>query len=170
MKVVFLDIDGVLNTSKTFIDRYNEYKQTGNMKIEIDEFRVKYLADIIKETNSKIVLSSSWRIFWDNNLKPKNTKAQEFEKILNKYELKIYSKTDYLGIEREKEIDEWLRKHDNIENFIIIDDESFDLQKYVGKNLIKTIRIEDDETLINNEDCIGLTECDVRIAIYKLKS
>lgn len=70
MKIIFLDIDGVLNTIETFINRKKEYKETGILNVEIDEFRVQYLKQIIKETDAKIVLSSSWRHFFtkDNNI------------------------------------------------------------------------------------------------------
>lgn len=49
MKVIFLDIDGVLNTDET-IDRIDvEYIKTGIKRIEIDEFRVEYLKQIVEK-------------------------------------------------------------------------------------------------------------------------
>ena len=63
MKVIFLDIDGVLNCQDTFIKRYEKKKITGYYELEIDIDMVKRLAKIVEETNSLIVLSSSWRIF-----------------------------------------------------------------------------------------------------------
>lgn len=138
MKVIFLDIDGVLNTDETFINIYKEFKNTGNRRIEIDEFRVEFLSKIIKITKAKVVLSSSWRIFFNEELKPVNNKSYELLKLLNKYDIGLYSKTDYLGTKRESEIDKWLLDNNNIENFIIFDDESFDLKKYENNKLIKT--------------------------------
>ena len=41
MKVIFLDVDGVLNTEETFERNYQEYLKTGIRKEPIDEFRVK---------------------------------------------------------------------------------------------------------------------------------
>ena len=61
MKVIFLDIDGVLNTYQTFIDIYLEYKKTKIRRLEIDGDKVSLLSEIINLTGSKIVLSSSWR-------------------------------------------------------------------------------------------------------------
>lgn len=43
MKVVFLDVDGVLNTSKTFERVYHSFKNTGKKELEIDSFRLEYL-------------------------------------------------------------------------------------------------------------------------------
>jgi hypothetical protein len=53
MKVLFLDIDGVLNTPK----------MTGRFGFDfIDTVLVALVARIVKETECKIVLSSTWRI------------------------------------------------------------------------------------------------------------
>lgn len=156
MKIIFLDIDGVLNTSQTFIDIHKEWKQTGQRRIEIDEFRVELLADLVKETNAKIVLSSSWRMYW---VEPINHKAREVNEIFNKYGLEIYSMTPrcIIGL-RQDEIDLWLSKHDNIESFVIFDDDSFDLQKYIDTRLIKTSFTKDGEMIMNMDDCCGLLQ------------
>lgn len=53
MKVLFLDIDGVLNTPK----------MTGRFGTDfIDNILVALVARIVNETEAKIVLSSSWRV------------------------------------------------------------------------------------------------------------
>lgn len=49
-KVIFLDIDGVLNTS------YTKYRDE-----VLDDFRLDYLAKIVNKTHAKIVLTSTWR-------------------------------------------------------------------------------------------------------------
>ena len=171
MKIIFLDIDGVLNTSQTFIDIHKEWKTTGIRRVEIDEFRVKYLADIIKETNAKIVLSSSWRIFWNDKLVPLNNQSKELERIFNKYNIKIFSKTCYGKFKlRQEEIDDWLNNHNNIDNFIIIDDESFDLNKYVGNKLIKTSIVSEGDIIRNMDDCIGLSKEHISKAIKLLNN
>lgn len=61
MKVIFLDIDGVLNTQQTFMKIYEEWKKTGERRTEIDLERVGFLKEIVAATDAKIVLSSSWR-------------------------------------------------------------------------------------------------------------
>ena len=50
-KVIFLDIDGVLNDE-------GEEREKG---VYIDETRVQRLASIVEQTGAEIVLSSSWR-------------------------------------------------------------------------------------------------------------
>ena len=84
MKVIFLDIDGVLNTSEIFIEQSKNYKQKGIYNVEIDEFRVEYLKQIIEKTNAKIVLSSSWRYFFvkENDIVlPKTQKGLDLYKL-----------------------------------------------------------------------------------------
>jgi hypothetical protein len=154
LKIIFLDIDGVLNISQTFIDIHKEWKQTAIRRIEIDEFRVELLADLVKETNSKIVLSSSWRMYW---IEPISNKAEEINEMFSKYGLEIYSITPRCKSSlRQDEIDLWLSEHDNIESFVIFDDDSFDLQKYIDTRLIKTSFTKDGEMIMNMDDCCGL--------------
>ena len=60
MKIVFLDIDGVLNSDtweKT--DEYNKGEYPEKM---FDPKAVKLLNKIIKETEAKVVLTSTWRL------------------------------------------------------------------------------------------------------------
>lgn len=62
MKIIFLDIDGVLNsqlfyTEKRQVDRHKE-KEFGS---DIDERCVDYLNVLIKNTRAKVVISSTWR-------------------------------------------------------------------------------------------------------------
>jgi hypothetical protein len=167
MKVIFLDIDGVLNCEQTFIDIHNEWKKTGVRRIEIDEAMVERLSRIVKATDAKIVMSSSWRGWWNSEgFKPTNPIAKEADDIFNKYGLEIYSITgrDKDG-KRQNEIDEWLSKHDDIESFIIIDDETFDLMKYVDTVLIKTSWIASGEMITQMSGCCGLQEEHVEKAI-----
>ena len=142
MKVIFLDIDGVLNTSKTYVDRKNKYMKTGILDLDIDEFRVGYLKEILDKTDAKIVLSSSWRHFFYKNeqiVVPRTKKGLELYDLLNKYKIEIYditTKNNYL--KREEQINLWLSQREDVDSFVVIDDESSDLQSFIGKELIKT--------------------------------
>ena len=57
MKVIFLDIDGVLNSDE-YIDRA---KNSQGIERHIDIDKVKLLKKAIDETGAKTVLTSSWR-------------------------------------------------------------------------------------------------------------
>ena len=132
MKVIFLDIDGVLNTVNTFKE-----KKCGKIKIEIDEFRVEYLREIVEKTDAKIVLSSTWRMKFGENLVPLDDKAKELINIFSKYNLKFYDVTPIdKNRWRENEISSWLSQNREVSSFVIIDDDCFDLQTFKDSNLI----------------------------------
>lgn len=59
MKVIFLDVDGVLNSND-----YIEYTSKNNVKgilEEIDPKKIDMLKQVLNITGAKIVVSSSWR-------------------------------------------------------------------------------------------------------------
>jgi len=58
-KVIFLDIDGVLNSRKWFKEVYKE--SNPKPKYHIDPSTIKLLNHIIYMTGAKIVISSTWR-------------------------------------------------------------------------------------------------------------
>lgn len=173
MKVIFLDIDGVLNTSETFIQRRNNYKQNGIYNVEIDEFRISYLKEIIDRTYAKVVLSSSWRYFFtkENNIVlPEKQKGLDLYNLLKKYDIEIYDITTKQYMKREEQINLWLNNHSDVDSFIVIDDCSYDLQSFIGKELIKTSFTKEGEMLINMDDCLGLCEEHINQAINILNS
>jgi len=174
MKVIFLDIDGVLNTSETFKIRGQIEKETGIWEIEIDEFRVEYLKQIIDETGAKVVLSSTWKKDLENidgKVVPIHEKGEALLNILKKYDIELYDilKKGY-DLSREDLITIWLNEHPNVESFIVIDDETTHLKRFVGKQLIKTSILEDGVMLKNMDDCIGLCADHISIAIKKLNN
>ena len=71
MKVIFLDIDGVLATNKEFAMNRTKFqtKHPEAMEIRIpypfNPGCVKILNEILENTNAIIVLSSDWRFHWD---------------------------------------------------------------------------------------------------------
>lgn len=128
MKVVFLDVDGVLNNIDTFKKRKDIYNKSGVIIPRIDFYRVEFLKEIVDNTDAKIVISSIWRKY-ENDLK-------ELKEVFDLYDLEIYDITgiDKNGI-RENEIIDWLNKND-VDSFVILDDETSDLihlEKYVVK-------------------------------------
>lgn len=157
MKIIFLDIDGVLNSFKSY------YKKDSH--VPIDEHKVFLLSQICEKTNAKIVLISSWRLFWEKEnekLIPKDILAIRLEEIFNRYNLKVYDKVSngYRKL-REESIIDWLSNHPEIEEFIIIDDESSFYSTKTLNHLIKTSE--------NSSNCTGLESNHVNEAVKKLK-
>lgn len=123
MKVIFLDVDGVLNSAQ---DGYS-------IRLRTDS-HLKLLQRIIKETGAKIVLSSSWRIGFTPA--SKNLLAR-----FNEYGLVLMDCTPELsGACRGDEIRKWLEEFEvenDVERFAILDDEA-DMAEFTDTNLIQT--------------------------------
>lgn len=172
MKVIFLDIDGVLNTSETFMKRRIEYEKTKKWITEIDLHRVARLKYIINMTGAKIVLSSAWRLmgeFSDGEYISKSNLLKELLDIFDSFGIKIYDITPYIDSKRGEEIQSWL-KNKKVESFVIIDDETTDLMEFCNKELIKTSFLKDGVMLENMDDCTGLCKEHVDKAISILNS
>ena len=113
MKVIFLDVDGVLNSQQLF------EKCEDDQLISVDEDNIKNLKTIVDATGAKIVLSSSWRYGWAEHSDAVQDWCQILVDILAKYDLKIIDKTEYLSSgRREDEIKEHLKEAKNIKDYI----------------------------------------------------
>ena len=116
---VFLDVDGVLNTRTTI--KQTPYGYTG-----IDDARVEILAHALeKYGGGDIVLSSDWK-----ELNPKHDDYVYLVSKLKKYGLEISGQTFDSNLERGKGIKEYLEQHSEIEEFVILDDMTFDFERY----------------------------------------
>lgn len=122
MKILFLDIDGVLN-SREYDRRRNWNEQT-----DIDETRLPLVKEIIDKTGAKIVLISTWRNHWDRDESLCDEDGMYINRLFSKYGLAIYDKTQDLGLlsKRKDEVKTWLAEHkSDIESFVILDDYRF---------------------------------------------
>ena len=145
--VIFLDIDGVLN-SETHLRRLDEqHRQLGHtdparpkhettcecyrLECQIDRDAVVRLNRLVAETGAKIVISSSWRKLMD---------PPELHRVLENHGLvaEIIGETPdghndpamlaTFGhidrIFRGHEIDLWLKQHPEVTRFVVLDDSS----------------------------------------------
>lgn len=132
MKIIFLDIDGVLNSVQ--YDRSRTHEQ-GN----IDETRLPLLKEIVDETQALIVLSSSWRKHWSKESCQCDNIGKELNDIFSKYQLSIYDRTPCSdNNDRADEIRMWLANNDNVETFVIFDDIPFGWGVDLQEHLVKT--------------------------------
>lgn len=116
MKVIFLDVDGVLN------DFFTE-ERTKSGWIFISEKYILRLKQIIEATGAKVVLSSDWRYGMDDE-NPDEDFIELRDKLLE-YDIHIMDKTPVInnGRHRGTEIKKWLDDHEGeVENYVIIDD------------------------------------------------
>lgn len=117
MKVIFLDIDGVLNTNS---DR------------EISSDKLKLLSELVSKTGADVVLSSSWRYGWNQlKLNQPGTRIYRLKQLLKNNGIVI---KDIIGLDLTKSIQ--IKNYLNtnmISNYIVLDDEPIDIA-----NLVKT--------------------------------
>lgn len=132
MKVIFLDIDGVLKD-----DYYNA---------EFQDECFERLKKIVDATDAIIILTSSWRInYWkfvENDYQTNNEKILDLYNHFEKYGLKVSGRTDYTErsgpASRPYEIRKWLADKEDVENFCIIDDDDFYMWKWLAPFLVIT--------------------------------
>lgn len=145
MKIIFLDIDGVLNGYgfceyigwKVVCFFKNKNLKNWYRKVTdpcgVHESKVKRLAKIIKKTNAKVVMSSSWRIgWWQRPYENMFDDQKKLTDLLKKYNIEVIDVTPNLsGCKRDEEILHWLYEHDGeVEKFIILDDENSFLRAF----------------------------------------
>ena len=127
--VIFLDIDGVLN-SNFWNENHQREISDGTL---IDEEMIGILATLVKKTDSLIILHSGWRIWFDTNLKPLREEAQRLVDIFNKEGIQIDGVTPDLTTEeirrtkkfslvKAEEILMWVKMHEDIGGWVVIDD------------------------------------------------
>jgi hypothetical protein len=150
MKVAFLDIDGVVATRSSLdeawcdymgvpYDRCAEHKAfslwrgSGLPHPGMSMYQWPFcrtaicnLYTLLRETRCKFVVCSSWRMGDDPE------QVRELERLfhLKGLHLPILSVTKRFG-PRGEEIQEWLNRHPEVENYVVIDDEClYDILPY----------------------------------------
>lgn len=119
MKVIFLDVDGVLNCVSTE-DRCRGF-------IGIDDKLVEALYEIVEQTSAEIVLCSSWKSSWEKSEKNKQDSLGNYlDEKLEKQGLHILGKTDDNGGDRGHGIRNYLKDNPQITSWCVIDDEVFE--------------------------------------------
>jgi len=162
-KIIFLDIDGVLNT-KEWHSRMTKDTPKDEYGYAFDPVTVKNLAHIIDKTGADIVISSSWKFYgvaklrkmWEIRNLPgtilditPNTVSDEMLLNVNLDEME-------LGVCRGNEIKEWLSRHKGeVSNYVIIDD--FD-----------DLLPEQENHTVLTDSLIGITNFDAEKAIVIL--
>jgi hypothetical protein len=174
MNILFLDVDGVLNSNRSFL-RANKATPTTSERdflfelsntyysgyplsvlthdlLGLDQECIAHLNLIIEATGAQVVVSSSWR--YSHNI-------VGLQKLLEyrgfKGELIDSTPVNYMGVEklRGHEIQSWLNLNPEVERFVILDDNRgmAHLKKY----------------LVQTDSKVGLTEADAMRAISIVK-
>jgi hypothetical protein len=116
VKVIFLDIDGVMNSMRSMHRLYHAGHGRFN-DIPVHE-TVGPLNKIIKHTDAKIVISSTWR-------KLHNSFSMAYILFLCGVKGEVIDSTPVIhNKQRGFEIKTWLEQRDDIEAFVVLDDDS----------------------------------------------
>lgn len=152
MKVIFLDIDGVLNSPATWA--LKELNDPLNKGVDqIDYSMLGLLSRIVSRTNAKIVISSTWR------------KIHSLDEIHDMFVARGWQHPRDTIIDRTpssshgfrgEEIKSWLDNHE-VQDYIILDDDSDMLPSQNNR-------------FINTCGYVGLTYLEVRRAIALLNN
>ena len=168
-KVIFLDVDGVLNSDSTLYE-----------DISLEDDLISNLKELVDKTGAKIILSSSWRLSTEA-VATLMDKLDKFDLVisgmtydgvdldwLEKYEFDVTkkyldTKFDYdenrqikITHDRGAEIFKWLHDHDDCA-YVILDDEIEDIKPYFSESVI-----------VKTSYKTGLTKEDVKKAIQIL--
>ena len=139
LKIIFLDVDGVLNCRTT--------KDVVNHYVGIEDKKVELLKQLVKETNSKIVLVSTWKQWWYKEPQYKcmqDDLANYLDKKLARQGLTIMDSTfEYDLLDRGDGILKYILHLNSkgivVDNFVILDDEMFDYKETkLTKHLVQT--------------------------------
>ena len=130
VKIIFLDIDGVLINSKCY--NLNGIKKSG-IRAEPDPKCIKNLNKIIADSNASIVISSTWRQYGLHFCVEKLHGWGVNAKVVG---LTPVFKSNLIS--RGEEIYEWLCEHKklDIETYVILDDDEDGMLQHKG-NFIK---------------------------------
>ena len=150
MKVIFLDVDGVLNSDKSLM-----------LDDALEDDLILKLKTLVDKTGAKIILSSAWRFCFNplrilmkyldkynlylsgmtqNGVSITWLKSQGYEPTTRFIDTRedINGNEYEVTTDRGAEIYKWLSNNPDVESFVIFDDEAFDIARYFSNNFIKT--------------------------------
>ncbi len=125
MKIVFLDVDGVLDSLQYWqgVEAYGE--------APLDPDAVKRLARLVEQAGGRnavaLVLTSSWRVGWERDAALCGNEGTLLNEALAEEGLFVFDRTTVESVGgRPQEIKKWLREYPGkVESFVILDDANF---------------------------------------------
>jgi diphthamide synthase subunit DPH2 len=127
---IFLDIDGVLRTHKSDLEWSLRLSVPIPLSVydrRFDRKIVSYINEVVGYTRAKIVITSTWRV---------RHSLEELKQIFrdNGITAEIVGKTD-IGLNRGEEIEQYISENE-IENYVVIDDQVNDILKHIPKERV----------------------------------
>ena len=162
MRVIFLDIDGVLNADCDFGGRSKPNPRI-NGYCGICRSHVRSLKYIVDKTDAKIVLVSSWKNDYVDYLRTRSNNIGKYlRNKLRQFDLEIYDTTlkyDFAdGGARGYEISQWIADHPEVDSWVVLDD-----VKFSDYDFLKIT-----PHLVQTDEKWGLWSLPAHEAVYKL--
>ena len=155
---IFLDIDGVMNNRRDWMSKVDDKAEQFHCHRMFCDEAWQLLSDTCRKVNASVILSSSWRLGLtydeNDNVIARDNNCHSSTKLLeyfDKYNIKLAGITVNNWSERGQQIIKYVMDHLEIEDdFVVIDDESFDIREYISEDqFIKT----EFETGLLSEHC-----------------
>ena len=156
--VIFLDVDGVLNSKFWDNDHQREISEGKYVDLEA----VKLFGSLVKRTDAKVILHSGWRFWFDKAMNPLRHEAEFFANAMKNEGIQIAGvtpdltteeirKTKKFSLVKADEILQWLRENPT-DNWVVIDDLELHNSEIAGRQ-------------VQTDAEVGLTESDVEKAV-----
>lgn len=145
MNLIFLDVDGVLNSTKFAVKMLEEENVRVYAEDMLDTHALRLLKLLVDKTEAQIILASSWRKIPESR--------RNLERQLQQFGMYISDSTPDTGKKRGDDISAWFNMIPGAKkcNYVILDDDS-DMTVHI-------------EHLVQTSFDVGLTRADVDRAI-----
>lgn len=149
MKIIFLDIDGVLNCLGSTSRSPSGY-------VGVDDDKLNRLRTIVGITGAKIVLCSTWKDSWEKDPDLCDPEGSYLNRKFKRHGLHIWDKTSDHKFDRGRGIIKYLNRigPQNVSSWIVMDDWAF--SDYEECGILPR--------LIHTDELLGLTDQDVKRA------
>lgn len=158
MKVIFLDIDGVIALEEQFMRnrlkfwKKHEWAKELGVPYPFDEKCVNLLNEIVEETDAEIVITSDWRHHWDLTLMAEIFTRNGIKKMPRSMTKNLPVSMSWLEKNRVNEIEAFIN-HFDLKQFVILDD----------LNLGECMKVKEmADRFIRTKDTQGLKETGIK--------
>lgn len=124
MRVLFLDIDGVLNSDPFWFEKINQHgrmEALHNPHLVVQGELVQRLQGLLDQVEVKVVLSSNWRLGIGLKATEEALRKHGFTHSLYDQTPILYPEKMSKYVTRGEEINKWLSLHE-VDNYAIVDD------------------------------------------------
>jgi hypothetical protein len=132
VKVIFLDFDGVLNSSEWFMDNQKLIRESTSLlqrgAAELNPVLIRRVLEIIEATGAAVVVSSSWRILHTRDELNEIFKQAGFPQMVDHIiDVTPRDRGQSYNETRGREIEAWIKgyeeKNGRLDSYVIIDDD-----------------------------------------------